>query len=171
MTVSAATTRPARPFAITLRPIADSDQPFLAALYASSRAQELSVVPWDEQARQQFLFSQFSLQHAHYLAHYPGAQLSVIERDGEPIGRIYVHRTPGDIRLMEITVHDAVKNLGLGTALICELLAEAELTGARVSLHVEPDNRAAVLYRRMGFTVVERVGVYDFMQWLPGTAA
>ncbi|MDT7713547.1 MAG: hypothetical protein QOG46_2377, partial [Pseudonocardiales bacterium] len=85
-----------------LRPVDDADRAFLVELYASTREEELAQVEWPEGARETFVEQQFAAQDHHYRANYPGATLDVIEVDGSPAGRLYVHRGPSDIRIMDI---------------------------------------------------------------------
>jgi hypothetical protein len=40
-----------------------------------------------------------------------------------------------------------------------------------VTIHVEKNNPAMRLYRRLGFTAVEDKGVYDLMRWVADTAS
>ncbi len=148
----------------SFRPITEADMPFLRALYAQVRRDELAAVPWPDEVKQAFLNSQFQLQHAHYHQHYVDADFLVIERDGAPIGRIYVHRAPGDIRVMEVSLLESERGRGLGTALFAELFAEARATRSKVSLHVEPHNPAMRLYQRLGFKIIERGGVYWYLE-------
>ncbi len=51
---------------IELRPVAPEDEPFLRRVYASSRAEELAPVPWDEAQKQAFCDMQFAAQDSHY---------------------------------------------------------------------------------------------------------
>jgi ribosomal protein S18 acetylase RimI-like enzyme len=46
-----------------------------------------------------------------------------------------------------------------------DLLAEAAAAGKCVTIHVEKNNPAMRLYRRLGFAAVEDKGVYDLMRW------
>jgi ribosomal protein S18 acetylase RimI-like enzyme len=151
--------------AVTTRPIAESDREFLRELYASTRREELAPVPWSEEQKREFLASQFALQHEHYQRNYVGAEFLVIERHGAPIGRLYVYRTPGEIRVMDIALVDAERGRGLGTRLLQGLMAQARETGAQVTLHVEPNNPACRLYERLGFRLIESRGVYLFRGW------
>jgi len=69
-----------------------------------------------------------------------------------------------DIPELSITTFDGYRGLGLGTALLTQLveLAQADrLSG--ISLSVEDGNRARGLYERMGFEVVGRNGGSDTM--------
>ena len=47
---------------ITLRAVAPEDEPFLAELYASTRADEMALVDWDAATKQAFLRQQFEAQ-------------------------------------------------------------------------------------------------------------
>jgi ribosomal protein S18 acetylase RimI-like enzyme len=80
---------------------------------------------------------------------------------------VYVYRSPGEIRLMDIALVDAERGRGLGAALIRELMDEARATNASITLHVEPGNPARRWYERLGFALVEDRGVYHFLSWSP----
>jgi len=127
----------------------------------------MAPVPWPEEAKLAFLAEQSDLQHRHYVANYPGADLLVIESDAIPIGRIYVYRSKNEIRLMDIALVPDWRNRGIGTRLLGELMAEARGSGSSITLHVEPNNPAQRMYQRLGFTLIEQRGVYDFLGWNP----
>ncbi len=160
-----------RPAGIAFRLVVDTDHDFLRDLYASVREAELAPVPWSDEAKRDFLSQQFILQHQHYVQNYKNADLLLIECGGTPIGRIYVYRSAGEIRLMEIALLPEWRGQGIGSALLHELMEEARLHGSQLTLHVEPDNPAQRLYRRMGFTLIEHRGVYDFLGWRAGTTS
>jgi ribosomal protein S18 acetylase RimI-like enzyme len=150
-----------------LRPVAGDDRAFLVDLYASVREPELAHVPWDGAAKRAFVEHQFSAQDAHYREHYPGATLDVIEVDGESAGRLYVHRGPSDIRIMDIALAPAFRRRGIGTGLLRTLMTEAEESGRMLSIHVEANNPARTLYERLGFRPAGEHGVYLRMEWYP----
>ena len=154
-----------RPADVSFRPVVDSDHTFLRDLYASVRAAELAPVPWPDAAKRAFLDEQFTLQHQHYVKNYPGADLLLIEQAARPIGRVYVYRTPAEIRLMDIALIEVERGRGIGTALLAELLDEARATHRELTLHVEPESPAQRLYQRLGFRLIEQRGVYDFLGW------
>ena len=147
-----------------LRPVAGDDRAFLIDLYASVREPELAHVPWDDATRRAFVEHQFSAQDTHYREHYPGATLDVIEVDGEPAGRLYVHRGPSDIRIMDIALAPAFRGRGIGTGLLRMLIAEAEESGRKLSIHVEMNNPARTLYERLGFRPAGEHGIYVLME-------
>jgi ribosomal protein S18 acetylase RimI-like enzyme len=150
---------------LTFRPITDGDLPFLALVYASTRAEELAVTDWPEEQKAAFLEQQFQAQHAHYQHYYPQADWLVTMREGEDIGRLYIERWPTQHRIIDITLLPAHRGRGLGAAMMRDLQDEAAAAGKAVSIHVEKFNPAMRLYRRLGFTTAEDKGVYDLMRW------
>ena len=92
------------------------DQDFLFNLYASTRAQEMALTPWDAAQTESFLRSQFHLQAAHYHRHYPEAAFLVIQDGGQPIGRLYIDRQPGEIHILDIALAPERRGAGIGTA-------------------------------------------------------
>jgi ribosomal protein S18 acetylase RimI-like enzyme len=152
---------------VTIRPAEASDEPMLRRVYAGSRELELSLIIWDDGAKEAFLRQQFDFQEQHYRAHYDGASYDVIEVDGTPAGRLYVARWPDEIRVMDIALLPEHRGAGVGTRLLGELLDEAERTGKRVSIHVEKGNPAFRLYERLGFAVTADKGLYLLMEASP----
>jgi GNAT superfamily N-acetyltransferase len=154
----------------TLRPARPEDREHLLAVYASTRAEELAPVPWTEEQKSAFVKMQFDAQDAHYREHYQGATYEVIEVDGVPAGRLYLHRKPKEIRLVDIALLAPFRGKGIGTRLLAELIAEAKKRGVPLTIHVELFNPARRLYERLGFTPVEEHGVHLLMERLPETA-
>ena len=155
---------------LTFRPITESDMAFLARLYASTRADELSAVPWSDAEKAAFCDMQFQAQHAHYQNTYAGAYWLLIRRGEEAIGRLYIVRWAREHRIIDIAFLPEHRRQGLGSALMQDLLEEAAAAGKAASIHVEKFNPALSLYRRLGFSKVGEHGVYDLMQWTPTTA-
>ncbi|MBL8311367.1 MAG: GNAT family N-acetyltransferase [Burkholderiales bacterium] len=143
------------------------DREFCAQLFAQTRADELAAVPWADDAKAAFCRSQFEAQHSHYRTHYADADLMVILQGDHLIGRIYVHATPSETRLMEISLLPDWRNRGIGGCLSGAVVAHAHGRGVPAGLHVEPFNPAKRLYERHGFRLVEVRGVYEFMRCEP----
>ena len=152
---------------LKFRPVADSDLPFLAQVYASTRAEEIAVVPWSAQQKAAFLDMQFRAQHSHYQQHYPAAERLVILRRAEQLGRLYLDRGEREHSIIDIALLPDYRRRGYGTALLQDLLDEAAAAGKAVEIYVEKFNPALRLYRRLGFVPVEEQGVYDRMRWTP----
>jgi ribosomal protein S18 acetylase RimI-like enzyme len=152
---------------VRLRPVADADRDFLVELYGSVRESELAQLAWDEATKRAFVEQQFAAQDAAYRGNYPGATLDMIEVDGSRAGRLYVHRGQGDIRIMDIALAPPFRGRGIGTSLLEGLIAEAEESDRKLSIHVESNNPARSLYERLGFAPVGENGVYLLMERAP----
>src|SRR5687767_12525302 len=136
---------------ISLRPATADDRAFLLRVYASTREEELAPVPWTPEQKNAFLMMQFDAQDQHYRAHYPGATFDVVLHRNEPVGRLYVLRQRAEIRIMDIAILPNARGRGIGTSLLSSILQEAETTRRSVTIHVEKENPALRLYRRLGF--------------------
>lgn len=152
---------------IALRDELPEDEEFLRDLYASTRAQELARVPWDDAQKAAFVRMQFQFQRVHYRRCFPDAAFQLILAGDRPIGRLYVASGPEGLNLMDISLLPEHRNRGLGGELVKQVMREAEARGTPVTLHVELDNPAQRLYRRLGFRDVETRGAHIFMEWRP----
>ncbi len=163
--------RTAAPAGLSLRRTTDADFAFLADVYASTRYEELQPVPWTDEEKATFLRWQFENQHRYYQQYYPGCEFLIIEKlTGsalQPIGRLYVDRWADQIRLVDVALLPAYRGAGFGGALLQSILEEGEATGLAVTIHVEANNRALALYRRLGFRHVDSNGIYYLMRWEP----
>ena len=159
--------RSAARIGVSYRPATPDDLPFLGRLYASTRAEEVAASGWPEELQQQFLAQQFDAQHRHYRTYYPDAEWLVIERGGERVGRLYIEEWPSQFRLIDIALIPSARGTGIGTAVIEDVFAQATSAGKAVSIHVEKNNPAMSLYRRLGFRTAEDKGVYDLLEWRP----
>jgi len=149
---------------VTLRPMVAEDLPFLLAVYASTREEELARVPWTAEQKAGFLRQQFEAQHAWWQENYGGSTFDVIEIGGERAGRFYVHRGPRAIRVVDIALLAAHRGSGFGSWLLRGLFVEGDATEKAVSVHVEKFNPARALYHRLGFREIEDKGVYILME-------
>ena len=152
---------------ITLRDIRPEDEAFLFEVYASTRAQEMALVPWDDEQRRSFLTMQFAAQHAHYREQFPDANYSVILRDNLPLGRFYVLKEKSEIRILDITILPEYRNSGIGTSLLRELLDEAAQSKQRVLIYVETFNPSLRLFECLGFKSIAEEGINFLMEWRP----
>ena len=152
---------------VSLRPVTSEDEGFLRLVYAEGRREELAQVAWPKGALEAFVGQQFAAQSAHYAGNYPGAEFQVVLLDGEPVGRLYVHRGGSDIRIMEIGLLPGARGRGIGTGLLQGILDEGQATGRVVSIHVEKFNPALRLYERLGFQIAGDRDVYWLLHRAP----
>lgn len=135
----------------------DDDLPFVAALYASTRAEEVAATGWPPEMQAAFLDQQHRAQHSYYRTAHPAGEWLVIERDGVPVGRLYLAEFEGMLLLVDISLVPAARGTGLGTAILTDLFAGEKRPAV---LHVERFNPARRLYERLGFGQVEDKGIY-----------
>lgn len=151
---------------LKLKPVTPDDDAFLLSVYASTRADELAQVQWEEGQQEAFVKWQFEMQRREYDARFPGAEYDVIDIDDKPAGRLWIGRGENEIRLLDIALLPEFQNRGAGTFLIKQLIDEAKITGKRLRHMVFVlNNNADRLYLRLGFEVIEDVGGYRHMEW------
>jgi len=152
---------------ITLRPATDADYAFMRQLYGDTRAEEMVHFPLDEAQKTAFLDQQFAAQFEHYGIHYPTCERNIVERDGVPIGRLWIDEWRDQIRLVDIALTPECRGSGIGSQLLHEVLQRGTAAGKAVTIHVEAYNPALRLYQRLGFEKVDTNGVYFLMRWTP----
>ena len=140
---------------------------FLSELYSTTRWEEVMQAPWSDLQRIDFLKQQFNAQHTHYQSHYPKADYLLILQENKKIGRIYLDRDETSICLIDIALLPELRNKGLGTQLLLNLLEEAQENNKKVVIHVENFNPAYQWYLKNGFKLVEDKGVHQYMEWYP----
>lgn len=155
---------------VALRPETPGDEAFSCGVYGSTREEELAVTGWTDEQKSAFIAMQYAAQRTYYWDVYPDAAYDVIVVDGEDAGRLYVARLAEEIRVIDIALLPAFRGRGVGGLLLGDVLAEAGASGRKVVIHVEQNNRARELYLRLGFVVVEDVGVYHRLEWTPAAS-
>lgn len=143
----------------------DEDREFLARLYASTRIEELQPVPWSQEGKKEFLRTQFEAQDRHYREHYADTIRQLIRVDGDLAGRLYLQHREDELRIVDIALLPEYRGRGIGSALLEQVLDEAVRARKAVRIHVEKNNPAYGLYRRLGFRTLEDKGVYDLLEW------
>ncbi len=156
---------------VTFRPAVTADAAFLRELYGSTREAELAPVPWSVEQKNAFIAHQFAAQTDAYTKNYPGAEFLVIAVDDRDAGRLYLHERADEIRIMDVALMPAFRNLGIGSAVLRRVLAQGATSQRRVSIHVEVFNPAMRLYERLGLREVSRTEVYVLMEWRPAAAS
>lgn len=149
---------------IHLRPVEEKDTLFIEAVYRSTREGELSLTNWAEQQKQAFIIMQSMAQLAEYKKNYPGAVYQVIEYNNKSAGRLFTWETENQIRIIDIALLPSYRGKGIGSTLLKELIQQSNSSQKKLSLHVEPDNSALNLYRRLGFEHISNNGRHYYME-------
>jgi GNAT superfamily N-acetyltransferase len=154
-----------------LRPAgaAKDDSELLYRIYASTREDELAVVPWDAAVKEAFLRMQFAAQDSRYHATFPAASYDLIvsgdDAGAEVLGRLYVDRGDEAWLVLDLALLPQHQRKGIGTRLLTRVLAQAAAAGKPVRMHVERFNPAQRLYQRLGFEQIADEGVYLLLEW------
>ena len=144
------------------------DDALVAAIYASTRADELAMMGLSGDQASAFVEMQHRAQETHYASHFPHADYDIIERNGEPLGRFWVDRGTDELRVLDITVLPQFQGQGTGTALFTRLMAEATERGVPILESVAVENvRAQALYQRLGFRTIGQSNSYISLEWRP----
>jgi ribosomal protein S18 acetylase RimI-like enzyme len=141
---------------ITRRPVGEPDLEFLFDLYASTRTQELAMTPWTPEQKAQFLTMQFQAQIDGYRHAYPKAIHQIIAANGRPAGRLYLSTEADRLHILDITIAPELRNTGIGSVVIGEILEEADRESKSVTIYVESFNPSLRLFLRLGFQVVSQ---------------
>lgn len=142
--------------------ITRSDEPLLFALYSTTRADEMALVPWSDEQKHSFVYSQFQAQHNHYLSEYPNGKFQTIELDNQKIGRLYVCELENEIQIIDLTLLPEFRGQGVGTQILTDILQTAEKP---VQIYLESFNQSLNLFTRLGFQIVSDEGIYQLWEY------
>ena len=149
--------------ALSERLVSPDDADFQFLVYAASRAEEMAAWAWPPAQQDSFLRMQFRARAQSYAVAYPAQPYSVLLCNGASAGTAIVWRD-AQFRLVDIALLPEFRNRGLGTFWISRLIREAELAAVPLRFHVLHGNRAALLYRRLGFVAKSDGGMYVEME-------
>ena len=152
---------------VTLRPVSPEDEAFLQGVYASTREQEMAMVPWDEAQKDAFIKMQFAAQQQDYSSRFPEARHSIIVVDDVSAGRLYVAEMEDAIKILDITVLPSHRSRGVGSFLIKELCAAATAARKPLQIYVEGFSPSLRFFERAGFSRVGESGFNLLMEWSP----
>lgn len=153
---------------LSLRPIIQDDLPFLKQLYFTTRESELACMPFSIQEKNAFLEQQFSAQYSHYTSYYKTNSFYIIEYVNKPIGRWFIDCWQDEIRIVDISLMPDHQNKGIGSYLIKNLFKTANINSIPVTIHVDQNNPARQLYKRLGFKQKSKINeIYILMEWVP----
>lgn len=152
-----------------IRPATDADRPFLQELFATTRAAEVAALGGLDGGGRAFIGQQFAAREAQYRAAYRGAEFSVVEVDGDAVGRLVVDwaDVPCRMVIVDVALLPEWRGRGVGRWLVGHLLDEARATQSTVVLHADGASPAARWWQRLGFAVVDEGPVYHRLEWQP----
>jgi ribosomal protein S18 acetylase RimI-like enzyme len=155
------------PHGINFRPIEVADLSLLSAIYASTRADEMALVPgWTDEQKTAFLAQQFQAQHTYYQANFQQAAFQIILFENQSAGRLYLNQTEKAFHIIDISLLPEYRRRGIGELILRSIFDDATAVNKVVSIHVERNNPALRLYQRLGFTMLDDSHpIYLLMEW------
>ena len=151
--------------AVERRAAAETDEPFLRDLYASTRPE---VADWPDEPREAFLAHQFEAQRTGWSTTFPGSRHEVFLVDGRPIGRVWLDWSATDCLIVDLALLPEHRRQGIGTQIVAELLAEADKAGVPVRAHVERMNTPSLAFwTRLGFEEIGGDALFVEIQRAP----
>jgi GNAT superfamily N-acetyltransferase len=140
------------------------DGAFMRTVYASTRSPELAALGWSAPEQDAFIRMQFEAQARHYRTAFPAASHAIVCVDGEAAGRLIVHRSGDEIRIVDIALLPEFRRAGIGGELVRRLLTEADAAGLPVRCHVLASSEARRFWERAGFAAQDRDDAYVTME-------
>ncbi len=143
---------------IERRPAEDSDMEFARAIHHASYKDVVveQFGGWDEAA-----------QDGYFEAVWKKTPHEIISCDGDPCGYFSFEEKDDAVQLHELVLHPAFQGRGIGTKLLGEALEKAKVRNVPAKLQVLKSNKAADLYRRMGFVMVGETDTHLQMEFRP----
>ncbi|WCN11369.1 GNAT family N-acetyltransferase [Marinomonas mediterranea] len=150
----------------------ESDLDFSFSVYISTRLEEMKKSGWSQDQIHGFLLDQARMQHRHYRTYYSDGVFYILSAElkgsKEDIGRLYLHYSNSELRIVDIALLPEYRGRGIGRALLEVLKIEAKKSSKSLTIHVEENNPALRLYEELGFSKIKKVNsIYWFMSWTP----
>ena len=152
---------------LSMRHPRPSDDDFLLGLFMDAR-------PWLARAHQDRDFirtlyeQQYSAMRTGQETRYPQHLDFVVEKVGQPVGRIVMDLGRWDWRVAEVEIHKLARGKGIGTDLLRSLQGSAMELRLPMTLSVnETDTRVHWFYHRLGFDMLVQAPPMLELIWLP----
>jgi GNAT superfamily N-acetyltransferase len=149
---------------LALRAPTTDDRALFFRVFASTRAEELAMMPLAPPQKEALLAMQFEARERDYTARHRASERFVVERRGEPVGTLWLDRTDHEIRVLDVALLPEHRNQGLGTELLSSLVREARDRRLPLRLSVLAHGPARRLYERLGFEAVGEASLYISME-------
>jgi ribosomal protein S18 acetylase RimI-like enzyme len=144
----------------------NEEEDWLFRIYASSREFDADVTSRHLDSQRTLLEHEFNSRQRSYPIDFPGVVFFLLHLHTSPVGRLYVQITPRVVFIVDLVLLPTHRGSGHGTALLADLTAWAHRRGLPVRLHVARHNtRAAALYERLGFRVIEELTQHRLMDY------
>ncbi len=124
----------------------------------------LNRAAYEDVVRKQFGQWDESWQRRHFEKKCASQAFEIVEDEGRRIGALSVSRTKDEVRIVEMQLLPDSQGQGIGTALLQRELRFADERALPVRLQVLRENRARILYERLGFRVYDETDTHLLME-------
>jgi len=153
---------------VRLRPVTERDLSFLFDVVSSSVREQFKLMGGDVRMMEPLLRIQFESQTREYKERFPEAVHYIITLNDLDAGRIYLNRSPEEIRILDLTLLPEYRGKGLGAFVLKVFEEEAARTGLPIRIYVEDGNRSLRLFDRLGYRFHSKLGeVHNLLEWIP----
>lgn len=136
-----------------LRPQTPEDGEFLLALFDASAGAQFRLSGLPEPMIANLVQMQHRSRTQTYGALYPDGPFLILERGGQPVGRLALGDLSGSLHIVDIAIAPGQQKRGLASALLAYAIDSAAERGLGVTAEITLDNTASfALFDRMGFT-------------------
>ena len=144
---------------VSQRPATSADVDFARSVHHRAYREVIERLygPWDETA-----------QNSLFAAAWSAAPHEIVCSDGVRCDYTRIENRNDAIYLHELVIDPDFQSRGIGTFIIRAVFERAIERGVRVRLQTHTVNRAANLYRRMGFRETGRTETHILFEWSPG---
>ena len=141
---------------VSKRQATEADREFVQTVHqrAYRDVVERQYGRWDETVQEKYFESAWT-----------AAAHEIVLCDNLPCGYCSIAFLAGEIFVQELVIDPDFQGRGIGTRIMAEVISEASARGMPVRLQTHIVNRAAELYRRLGFRESGRTGTHILMEW------
>jgi len=151
-----------------MRPETPEDEPFLFRLFVSHNIGTLRLAGFPEDFIEKLITFQFRSQTSTYRGMYPNAIFSIVEFEGEAVGRFIEEDETDMVYFVDFLLFPENRTKGLGRALTWALMQEWAAKGRGTRVKVLMNNVASLtMCRKLGFTETPDENGYIDMKWFP----
>lgn len=151
-----------------MRPETPEDEPFLFRLFVSHNIGTLRLAGFPEDFIEKMISFQFRSQTSTYRGMYPDAIYSVVEFEGEAVGRFIEQDETDMVYFVDFLLFPENRTKGLGSALTRALMQEWAAKGRGTRVKVLMNNVASLtMCRKLGFTETPEENGYIDLKWFP----
>jgi ribosomal protein S18 acetylase RimI-like enzyme len=152
---------------IQLRQRTESDSEFFIELFSEIKGSELGMDLWPMELKKQIIAMQFFAFEQNTITRFPLNFDFVILYDSKSVGRLQLYEDDTEIRVINISLSSAYRNMGIGSTVLKKIIRRAISNRKCIFLEVDKSNPANELYTKLGFKVMGENEINYSMKYNP----